>query len=68
MEEYREILLWHAEHFLALVGENPDRAKIGEEYYEKFYEIYKTIPEAADERTRLAAKQYSEIGKDLLEE
>ncbi len=67
-DEYREVLLWHAEHFLELVGENPDRAKIGEEYYEKFYEIYKMIPEAADERTRLAAKQYSEIGKDLLEE
>ena len=65
VDEYRDILLWHAEHFLQLVGDNPDRERIGKEYYEKFYEIYKKIPEAADERTRLAAKQYSQIGINL---
>ncbi len=65
--EYRETLLWHAEHFLELVSENPDRDRIQKEYYEKAYEIYKLIPEAADERTRWAAKQYSEIGKHIQE-
>lgn len=65
VDEYRDVLLWHARHFLELVGENPDRSRIGQEYYEKFYPIYKEIPEAADERTRAAAKKYASIASDI---
>ncbi|MBP3391200.1 MAG: hypothetical protein J6L76_00250 [Clostridia bacterium] len=65
VDEYRETLLWHVEHFTELLGENPDRERIEQEYYDRHYAIYKEIPEAADERTREAAKQYADIGKNI---
>ena len=40
VDEYREILIWHAEKFSEMLGDNPDREKIKKEYYEKFYGIY----------------------------
>lgn len=44
---------------------DPDRERIEQEYYARHYAIYKEIPEAADERTREAAKQYASIGKNI---
>lgn len=65
VDYYRETLLWHVDHFTELLGENPDRERIEREYYERHYQIYKEIPTAADERTKLAAKKYAKIGSNL---
>ena len=65
VDHYRETLLWHVDHFTELLGENPDRERIEQEYYERHYQIYKEIPTAADERTRMAAKKYAQIGSNL---
>lgn len=64
-EEYRETLLWHAENFLYMFGENPDREKVREDYKNKALAIYDTIPKAVDERSVLSAKGYSQIGTEL---
>ena len=65
VDEYRDLLIWHAEKFSEMLGDNPDRERIKKEYYEKFYGIYKYIPMAADERTVLAAENYSKIGENI---
>jgi len=64
-EEYRQTLLWHAENFLYMLGEKPDREKIRQIYWEKALSIYDTIPMAVDERSVLASRGYANIGKDL---
>ena len=64
-EEYRQTLLWHAENFLEMLGEAPDRAAIRKSYWDKALAIYDTIPKAVDERSELAATGYSNIGRDL---
>lgn len=67
-EDYRQELLWHARQFLVMVGENPDRARVREEYRRHLLSIYDDIPQAADDRTVLAADGYAKIGADLPEE
>jgi len=64
-EEYRQTLLWHAENFLYMLGENPDREKIRKAYWDQALSIYDTIPMAVDERSALASQGYANIGKNL---
>lgn len=64
-EEYRETLLWHAENFLYLLSDSPDRSAIRKEYWNRALSVYDTIPKAVDERSELAADQYSNIGSDI---
>ncbi len=64
-EDYRQLLLWHAENFLYMLGENPDRKTVRKRYWDKALSIYDTIPEAVDERSQLAATGYSNIGINL---
>ena len=64
-EEYRAMLLWHAEKFIEMLGESPDREKIRKEYREKALSIYEQVPKAVDERSVAAALGYSRIGCDL---
>ena len=64
-EEYRKTLLWHAENFLYMLGENPDREMIKKKYWDMALSIYDNIPMAVDERSKLSAEGYSNIGKDL---
>ena len=64
-EDYRQLLLWHAENFLYMLGDNPDRAAVRKRYWDKALSIYDTIPKAVDERSELAASGYSNIGSDL---
>ena len=63
-EEYREEILFHANNFLELVSENPDREAIKSKYRNRLLSIYENVPMAVDERTQLATEQYSKIGKD----
>ena len=64
-EEYRQILLWHAENFLHMLGDYPDRQAIRQSYWEKALSIYDHVPKAVDERSAAAADGYSRIGMDL---
>ena len=61
-EEYRQILLWHADNFVRMLGENPDREGIRKAYWEKALSIYDKVPKAVDERSEAAAFGYSRIG------
>lgn len=61
-EEYRKDLLWHAENFLEMLGENPDREAIRKRYWERALAIYDAVPQAVDERSQLSASGYSKIG------
>ena len=64
-EEYRQTILWHAENFLYMLGENPDREKVKKDFWNKALAIYDTIPKAVDERSELAANGYSKIGENM---
>ena len=65
VDQYRDDLIWHAENFITMLGENPDREKIRKDYYDRALSVYKTIPKAVDERSVLSAQGYSKIGEDL---
>ncbi len=64
-EEYRNVLLWHAGNFLAMLGDAPDRETIRREYKDRALAIYDTIPLAVDERSAASAEGYSRIGLGL---
>ena len=64
-EEYRQILLWHAENFKKMLGDNPNREVIRQAYWKKALSIYDHVPKAVDERSAAAASGYSRIGIDL---
>lgn len=64
-EEYRQILLWHAENFKKMLGDNPNREVIRQTYWKKALSIYDHVPKAVDERSAAAANGYSRIGIDL---
>ena len=64
-EEYRNVLLWHAGNFLAMLGDAPDREAIRREYKGRALAIYDTIPLAVDERSAASAEGYSRIGLGL---
>ena len=61
VETYRQDLLWFARAFREMAGPSPDRDRIRLDYRRKVLAIYDFIPEAADERTALAAQQFSDI-------
>ena len=63
-ETYRRDLLWFAERFHEMAGDNPDRERIRREYWERALAIYDVIPMSADERAELAAKNFSSILQD----
>lgn len=65
VDAYREDLIWHAECFIELLGDAPDREAMRQKYYDRALSIYKSIPEAVDERSRLSALGYSKIGEDI---
>ncbi len=64
-DAYREDLIWHAENFIELLGDAPDREAMRQKYYDRALSIYKSIPKAVDERSVLSAQGYSKIGLDL---
>lgn len=64
VEEYRKTLLWHAENFLYMLGDNPDREMMKKKYWDMALSIYDDIPLAVDERSQLSAEGYSNIGKN----
>ena len=64
-EEYRQTLLWHAENFISMLGDNPDREKIRKDYWDRALSIYDNIPRAVDERSQLSASGYSNIGIEM---
>ena len=64
-ETYRRDLLWHAENFLEMTGDNANRAKIRKEYWDRALTIYNSIPMSVDKRADQAADSYSKIGLDI---
>ena len=64
-ETYRKDLIWHAQNFLEMTGENADRVKIRKRYKDMALSIYDAIPMSVDERSELAADGYSKIGSEL---
>lgn len=64
-EEYRQTLLWHAENFVQMLGDTPNREEIRKAYWKKALSIYDKAPKAVDERSVSAAYGYSCIGIDL---
>ncbi len=63
-EEYRQELLWHAQNFIQMLGENSEREKIKEDYRQHMLSIYDKAPSAVDERTVLSSMGYSNIGNE----
>ena len=60
-ERYRQDLLWFARQFLALAGDQPDRAQIKRDYWQKTFAIYNHIPMSVDERADQAATKFSQL-------
>ena len=66
VDAYREDLIWHAESFIELLGAAPNRESMRKRYYDRALSVYKTIPAAVDERSKLSALGYSKIGENIL--
>ena len=64
-ETYRKDLVWHAQNFLEMTGENADRVKIRRRYKNMALSIYDTIPMSVDARSEAAADGYAKIGLGL---
>ena len=60
-ERYQQDLLWFARQFLALAGDQPDRAQIKRDYWQKTFAIYNHIPMSVDERADQAATKFSQL-------
>ncbi len=60
-ETYRQDLLWFAGLFYELASEQPDRARIRRDYWQKTFAIYDHIPMSVDARAEQAAENFSRL-------
>lgn len=60
-ETYRQDLLWFARRFRTLVGTQPDRAQVRQEFWSYALGIYDSIPIPVDERAHHAADRFAAI-------
>lgn len=58
-ETYRQDLLWFARAFGEMAGDQPDRERIRQEYWQRTFAIYDHIPMSVDERADQAARKFA---------